>query len=166
MLGTKVVVKASDQINFNDIESLKPERIIISPGPGKPSDAGNSCTIIEAFAERLPILGVCLGHQCIGAVFGANVQPAKRILHGKTSLIHHNQTDLFADLPTPFQAARYHSLAIDAVPDSFEKSAWTNDGEIMAIRHKSKPLFGVQFHPESFFTPMGSSLLENFLHAH
>jgi anthranilate synthase/aminodeoxychorismate synthase-like glutamine amidotransferase len=160
-LGADVMVKQNDD-NF-DLEKPNPEKIIISPGPGTPADSGNSKQIIQQFINQKPILGVCLGHQCIGSVFGVNIQQSKRILHGKTSLIHHNQTGLFNGIPSPFQGARYHSLSLDSVPNRFLKTAWTNDGEIMGIQHESLPIFGVQFHPESFLTPMGNKILENFL---
>ncbi|MBN4081077.1 aminodeoxychorismate/anthranilate synthase component II [Caldithrix abyssi] len=163
MLGGEVLVKQNDQIDFQDVSDLKPDHIVISPGPGRPANSGNANQIIKALLDKNPILGVCLGHQCIGSILGVDVVQSKRILHGKTSLIHHDQTGLFEQVPSPFQAARYHSLSLEAVPDHFEKTAWTNDGEIMAITHKRLPVFGVQFHPESFLTPMGSKILENFL---
>lgn len=162
-LGASVVVKQNDaDINLDE---LLPEKIIISPGPGTPKDSGNSNRIIEKVNRQIPILGVCLGHQCIGSVFCADIRESNRILHGKTSLIHHDHSDLFIDVPSPFQAARYHSLSLESVPNGFQKTAWTNDGEIMGIQHESFPVFGVQFHPESFLTPMGSKILENFLSA-
>ena len=163
VLGGKVAVVSNDKVNSDTVQDLNPERIVISPGPGTPAKAGNSNQIIKDCWQKIPILGVCLGHQCIGSVSGSSVVQAKKIMHGKTSLIHHNRKGLFTNIPSPFQAARYHSLSIDVVPIGFEQSAWTNDGEIMAMAHQEKPVFGVQFHPESFLTPMGSKILENFL---
>jgi anthranilate synthase/aminodeoxychorismate synthase-like glutamine amidotransferase len=160
-LGENVMVKQNDETL--DLDSLNPEKIIISPGPGTPKDSGISSQIIKNAMPEIPILGVCLGHQCIGSVFGVNVRQSKRILHGKTSLIHHNTTGLFKGIPSPFQGARYHSLSLESVPTHFVKTAWTNDNEIMGIQHETLPLFGVQFHPESFLTPMGSKILENFV---
>jgi len=161
-LGASVTVKQNDaDIN---LQELLPEKIIISPGPGTPTDAGNSKYVIQHALNKIPILGVCLGHQCIGELFGVAVQQSKRILHGKTSLIHHTNSGIFKDIPSPFQGARYHSLSLDSIPNQFMKSAWTNDGEIMGIQHDSLPVYGVQFHPESFLTPMGSKIMENFLH--
>ncbi|MCH7764376.1 MAG: aminodeoxychorismate/anthranilate synthase component II [Candidatus Marinimicrobia bacterium] len=162
-INPDIKVVLNNQFKIDDIWDWSPSHIIISPGPGRPEHAGLSMAVIQQFREDIPILGVCLGHQCIGTVYGAEVQQAKRILHGKTSLIHHSRTHLFQNIPSPFQGARYHSLSINTVPDSFDKSAWTNDGEIMAITHKEKRVFGVQFHPESFLTPLGSKILENFL---
>ena len=164
-LGAEVLVSSHDKIDSDRVSVLDPERIVISPGSGSPENSGNSNQIIKDFWREKPILGVCLGHQCIASVFHTPVIQSKRILHGKTSLIHHRQKDLFLDIPSPFQAARYHSLSIASVPENFDKTAWTNDEEIMAIAHKEKPIFGVQFHPESFLTPMGSKILKNFLHA-
>ena len=160
-LGAEVLVSSHDKIDSDRVSVLDPERIVISPGPGSPENSGNSNQIIKDFWREKPILGVCLGHQCIASVFHTPVIQSKRILHGKTSLIHHRQKDLFLDIPSPFQAARYHSLSIASVPENFDKTAWTNDEEIMAIAHKEKPIFGVQFHPESFLTPMGSKILKN-----
>ena len=161
-LGATVTVIQNDV--SPDLTKLNPDKIIISPGPGTPVDSGNSNQIIQQFMDQKPILGVCLGHQCVGSVFGVDIQQSKRILHGKTSLIHHDQSGLFEAIPSPFQAARYHSLSLESVPRGFHKTAWTNDDEIMGIQHESLPIFGVQFHPESFLTPMGSKILENFLH--
>tara|TARA_Y100000031_G_C8203851_1_gene377610 strand:+ start:353 stop:910 length:558 start_codon:yes stop_codon:yes gene_type:complete len=163
VLGEKVLVVSNDKVNSDAIQNLAPDRIVISPGPGTPDHSGNSIQIIRDWWQKIPILGVCLGHQCIGSVFGSSICPAKKILHGKTSLIHHSQNGIFEYIPSPFQAARYHSLSVNIVPNEFGKSAWTNDGEIMAIAHREKPVFGVQFHPESFLTPLGSKILENFL---
>ena len=158
--ATAKVKQNDDKI---DMVELSPDKVIISPGPGTPADSGNSKQIIQTCTDKMPILGVCLGHQCIGSVFGVGVKQSKRILHGKTSLIHHNHTSLFKNVPSPFKAARYHSLSLESIPEGFLKTAWTNDGEIMGIQHESLPVFGVQFHPESFLTPMGSKILENFL---
>tara|TARA_Y100000590_G_scaffold387350_1_gene460818 strand:- start:1739 stop:2290 length:552 start_codon:yes stop_codon:yes gene_type:complete len=160
-LGASITVKQNDDKIKLDV--LAPEKIIISPGPGTPKNSGISNKIIEKAVGQIPILGVCLGHQCIGSVFGVSVRQSKQILHGKTSLIHHDHSGLFFNVPSPFQAARYHSLSLASVPIEFHKTAWTNDGEIMGIQHESLPLFGIQFHPESFLTPMGSNILENFL---
>lgn len=162
-LGGRVNVKANDKLTLINVSELNPDKIIISPGPGRPKDAGFSNQIIKNLWTNIPMLGVCLGHQCIGEVFGAKVVQSKRIVHGKTSLIHHNQDSLFKGIPSPFQGARYHSLSLNAVPKGFTGTAWTNDGEIMAIEHIKKPVFGIQFHPESFLTPMGYHILENFL---
>ena len=160
-MGSYVEVIQNDKnIKLND---LSMEKIIISPGPGAPSDSGISKQIIRKFINKHAILGVCLGHQCIGEIFGSNVQQSNRILHGKTSLIYHTNSVIFKGVPSPFQAARYHSLSLDSVPENFIKTAWTNDQEIMGIEHKSLPLFGVQFHPESFLTPMGPKIIANFL---
>ena len=161
ILGANVTVKQND--DSSALTNLNADSIIISPGPGTPADSGYSNKIIQQFMNQKPILGVCLGHQCIGWVFGANIQQSKQILHGKTSLIHHQQSGLFEGIPSPFQAARYHSLSLDSIPKNFVNTAWTDDREIMAIEHDSLPIFGVQFHPESFLTPMGSKILMNFL---
>jgi len=161
ILGANVTVKQND--DSSALANLNADSIIISPGPGVPADSGYSNQIIQKFMNQKPILGVCLGHQCIGSAFGANIQQSKRILHGRTSLIHHQQSGLFEGIPSPFQAARYHSLSLDSIPSNFVNTAWTNDQEIMAIQHESLPIFGVQFHPESFLTPMGSKILRNFL---
>ncbi len=162
-LGSGVIVKENDKITSNDIDKLNPDKIIISPGPGTPKDAGISNHIIKRYWNDIPILGICLGHQSIGEVFGSIAILSKQILHGKTSLIHHNESDLFKGIPSPFQAARYHSLSLNELPTDFTRTAWTNDHEIMAITHFDKPVFGVQFHPESFLTPMGYHIFENFL---
>ncbi len=164
VVGADVLVKHHDKIESGFISEISPSHIIVSPGPGNPTQAESSNQIIKDWWKKKPILGVCLGHQCIGSVFGVEVIQSKEILHGKTSLIHHNQFGLFNRIPTPFQAARYHSLSLSMIPNHFIQTAWTNNGEIMAIAHKDKPVFGVQFHPESFLTPMGSRLLENFLY--
>jgi anthranilate synthase/aminodeoxychorismate synthase-like glutamine amidotransferase len=164
-----LVVKRNDEITLDEIEALAPSHLIISPGPCTPSEAGISCASIERFAGKLPILGVCLGHQAIGQATGATIVRATRLMHGKTDQIHHDGQGLFAGMPNPFQATRYHSLVIqpDTLSDDFVVCAWSNgpDGlrEIMGVRHKRWPLFGVQFHPESFLTDRGVDLLVNFL---
>ncbi|MBM4097813.1 MAG: anthranilate synthase component II [Planctomycetota bacterium] len=159
-------VVRNDKITLEQIESDQPERIIISPGPCTPKEAGISCDVLARFAGRMPILGVCLGHQSIGHVFGGEVVRNWRVMHGKVSPIHHDGSGVFAGLSNPFDATRYHSLVIQKEsfhnPD-FVVCAWTSEGEIMAVRHKNWPLFGVQFHPESFLTLEGPKLLENFL---
>ncbi|MEY2494514.1 MAG: anthranilate synthase component [Verrucomicrobiota bacterium] len=164
-LGCDVLVKRNDEITVAEIESLNPDRICISPGPGRPEDAGISNEIIREIGSRKPILGVCLGHQCIGAVFGAEVASAPRLMHGKTSPIQHHSTGLFANLPTPFDATRYHSLIVrrETVPDCLEITAETAEGEVMGLQHRVFPIHGVQFHPESILTADGMKLLGNFL---
>ena len=155
----------NDQISLDKIESLKPERILISPGPCSPKEAGLSNDVIRNFGCRVPVLGVCLGHQCIGHTFGANVVVNYRMMHGKTSPIHHNGKDLFEGMPNPFNAIRYHSLVVkrDTLPDFLEVTAWTDEDEIMGLRHKELPIWGVQFHPESILTENGRQILQNFL---
>jgi len=169
-LGADVVVHRNDQITVDEIEKLNPERIMISPGPCTPNEAGVSMQTIEHFAGKLPILGVCLGHQSIGQVFGGKIIHAKEIMHGKTSMIHHNDKGVFKGLTNPYEATRYHSLVIekDSIPDCLEITAWTEnaDGsmdEIMGVRHKELKIEGVQFHPESILTQHGHDLLKNFL---
>ncbi|UCH48170.1 MAG: aminodeoxychorismate/anthranilate synthase component II [Betaproteobacteria bacterium] len=164
-LGEDVQVFRNDEITLDEIESLQPQRIVVSPGPCTPNEAGVSVALIEAFAERVPILGVCLGHQCIGQAFGGKIVHAKTLMHGKTSPIHHCATGVFYSLPDPFTATRYHSLVIekDSLPGTLEITAWTDDGEIMGVRHKTLPVEGVQFHPESILSEHGHALLKNFL---
>jgi len=169
-LGADVVVHRNDQITVDEIEKLKPERIMVSPGPCTPNEAGVSMQTIEKFAGKLPILGVCLGHQSIGQVFGGKIIHAKEIMHGKTSMIHHSNTGVFSGLTNPYEATRYHSLVIEkeSLPDCLEITAWTEnaDGtmdEIMGVRHKEYAIEGVQFHPESILTEHGHDLLKNFL---
>lgn len=164
-LGEKVIVKRNDDVTLADIEALKPDRIVISPGPCSPAEAGISVPCIEKFAGRIPILGVCLGHQSIGQAFGGRIVHAKALMHGKTSSISHNNQGIFSGLPSPYIATRYHSLVIerDSCPDSLEITAWSEDGDIMGIRHRSLAVEGVQFHPESIMTQHGHALLSNFL---
>ena len=169
-LGAVVVVKRNDQITIEEIEVLAPERIMISPGPCTPTEAGISLEVIEHFKGKLPIFGVCLGHQSIGQEFGGNIIRAKEIMHGKTSDIYHKGTGIFKGLPNPFKATRYHSLVIEkeTIPDSLEVNAWTQDDngdidEIMGVQHKELAIEGVQFHPESILTEHGHDMLQNFL---
>lgn len=155
----------NDQITLEQLEALKPERILISPGPCSPRESGLSNQIIRRFGPSIPTFGVCLGHQCIGHVFGANVIVNYRMMHGKTSLIRHNGRDLFEGMPNPFAATRYHSLVIEraTVPECLEITAETEEGEIMGVRHKHYPIWGVQFHPESILTATGDRIIRNFL---
>lgn len=164
-LGQKVRVFRNDQLDLKHIGRLRPDRIVISPGPCTPKEAGISNDVIRNFSGRLPILGVCLGHQCIGYAFGGRIVRAKQIMHGKVSQIFHRGTRLFQNIPSPFQATRYHSLVIEkkTMPCMLEITAWTRDGEIMGVRHKKHATFGVQFHPESILTPEGKRILRNFL---
>lgn len=164
-LGENVKVFRNDKITLRVIEKLKPKKIIISPGPGRPEDAGITCSVIKEFSGKLPILGVCLGHQAIGYVYGAKIIIAKRLMHGKTSLVYHNAKTIFKNIPNPFEATRYHSLLIEkqTLPDCLELIAWTKQNEIMGIKHKKHPLWGVQFHPESILTKYGKEVLSNFL---
>ena len=164
-LGQELVVKRNDQITAKAVARLKPAAIVISPGPGRPSDAGISNELITTFAGTIPILGVCLGHQCIGEVFGGEVVRAKRPMHGKTSRIFHTQTGVLKGLPNPFEARRYHSLIDkrETFPDALTVTAWTTDREIMGLQHRRLPVYGVQFHPESILTSVGKDLLRNFL---
>jgi anthranilate synthase/aminodeoxychorismate synthase-like glutamine amidotransferase len=164
-LGAAPRVLRNDEMTAEDILALGPERIVISPGPGTPDEAGVSLELIRHAAGRLPLLGVCLGHQALAQAFGGRVVRAPEIMHGKTSPIHHDGRTLFAGLPRPFTATRYHSLVVEreSVPDCLELSAWTDDGVVMGLRHKHLPLEGVQFHPESILTPAGKDLLRNFL---
>jgi anthranilate synthase/aminodeoxychorismate synthase-like glutamine amidotransferase len=164
-LGADVRVYRNDQITVAEIEQLAPEKIVISPGPCTPTEAGISCEVIRQFAGRVPLLGVCLGHQCIGEVFGGEIIRAPALFHGKTSMIYHDGKSIFRDLPRPFEATRYHSLVIrrDTLPDCLELSAETDDGVIMGVRHRELLVEGVQFHPESILTHEGKRLLANFL---
>jgi anthranilate synthase component 2 len=164
-LGEEVQVHRNDKITLAEIEALNPARIVISPGPCSPEEAGISVAAVNHFAGKIPILGVCLGHQSIGAAFGGNVVRSSSLMHGKTSPIHHDGKELFKGLPNPFQATRYHSLIVDrpTLPDCLEITAWVENGEIMGLRHRSLPIWGVQFHPESILTESGMELLANFL---
>jgi anthranilate synthase/aminodeoxychorismate synthase-like glutamine amidotransferase len=162
-LGADPVVERSDQFTLGDVETLAPDAILISPGPGRPEDAGLSNDLIRGFAGRIPIFGVCLGHQCIGQVFGGDVVRAPAIMHGKTSLIHHEGRGVFAGLPNPLEATRYHSLVVTNVPEVLEVTARTDDGIVMGLRHRELDVEGVQFHPESILTVAGHDLLRNFL---
>ena len=164
-LGENVKVFRNDKISLSRVEELKPGKIVISPGPGRPENAGISNKLIKKFAGRIPILGVCLGHQCIGYSLGAKIVSAKKLMHGKISLIYHNGKGIYQGLKNPFEATRYHSLIIKKAnfPNSLKVTAWTKKGEIMGIEHRDFPLFGVQFHPESILTKEGKELLKNFL---
>jgi anthranilate synthase/aminodeoxychorismate synthase-like glutamine amidotransferase len=164
-LGETVVVVRNDKTTIDEIEMMKPGYIVISPGPSTPLQAGISNDVIRHFGSSLPILGVCLGHQCIGYSYGAYVGKAKTIMHGKSSLIHHTGLGVLADLPNPFSAIRYHSLSVyrEGLPECLEVTAWTDDGTIMGLRHHRYPVQGVQFHPESFMTQGGKAILSNFL---
>ncbi len=164
-LGEDVRVYRNDEITLEEAEALRPQRIVVSPGPCTPNEAGVSVALISAFAGRVPVLGVCLGHQCIGQAFGGRIVHAKTLMHGKTSPIHHAAQGVFHALPDPFTATRYHSLVIDrdTLPECLEVTAWTDDGEIMGVRHKTMPVEGVQFHPESILSEHGHALLKNFL---
>jgi anthranilate synthase component 2 len=164
-LGQEVQVYRNDEIDLDTVAKLNPRYIVISPGPCTPNEAGISVPLIHEFGGKIPMLGVCLGHQSIGQAFGGNIVHAKQLMHGKTSLIHHKDAGVFKGLPDPYTATRYHSLVIDrpTLPECLEITAWTEDGEIMGVRHKSLPIEGVQFHPESVLTEYGHELLDNFL---
>lgn len=164
-LGAEVLVHRNDEISLADIEALKPSHLVVSPGPCSPAEAGISVKAIQHFAGKLPILGVCLGHQSIGAAFGGRIIRAQQLMHGKTSVIHTTQQGVFADMPKDYTVNRYHSLAIErsSCPTELEVTAWTDDGEIMGVRHRSLAIEGVQFHPESILTEHGHALLNNFL---
>jgi anthranilate synthase component II len=164
-LGADPLVHRNDEHTIAELEALEPDAVLISPGPGTPDDAGVSNAVITAFAGRVPVLGVCLGHQCIGQVYGGEVVRAPQVMHGKTSLIRHTDTGVFAGLPQPLEATRYHSLVVDrtSVPDCLEVTAETDDGIVMGVRHKELAVEGVQFHPESILTAGGHDLLRNFL---
>ena len=164
-MGQELKVVRNDRMTVAQIRRLAPDAIVISPGPGTPQDAGVSVAVVRELAGRIPILGVCLGHQAIGYAFGCRIVRAKRLMHGKTSMIYHNKKDIFKGLPDPFEATRYHSLIIEPrslVPE-LEVTAWTREKEIMGVRHRKFPVFGVQFHPESIMTAHGKKLLKNFL---
>jgi anthranilate synthase/aminodeoxychorismate synthase-like glutamine amidotransferase len=164
-LGARPEVHRHDELTVDDVIAAKPDAVLISPGPGRPEDAGVSNQVIEQMAGQAPILGVCLGHQCIGQVYGGQVVRAPEIVHGKTSAVHHTGAGVLAGLPQPFEATRYHSLVVarEGLPDVLEVTAETEDGVIMALRHRELPVEGVQFHPESVLTPAGKQLLTNFL---
>jgi para-aminobenzoate synthetase component 2 len=164
-LGAEVIVFRNDRITIPEIERLAPERIVISPGPCTPREAGISIEVIKHFAGKVPILGVCLGHQAIGAAFGGRIVRAKNLMHGKTSMIYHDGKTIFEGIPNPFEATRYHSLVIEkeSLPQELIITAWTEDGEIMGVRHKRYVIEGVQFHPESILTKHGHDILRNFL---
>ncbi|MEV5030779.1 aminodeoxychorismate/anthranilate synthase component II [Paenibacillus sp. LPE1-1-1.1] len=164
-LGEEITVKRNDEIDLAGIEALAPDHILISPGPCSPNEAGISLSLIEHFKGKIPIFGVCLGHQSIGQAFGGEVVRAEKLMHGKTSEIHHDEKSIFAGMPTPFTATRYHSLIVrrETLPDCLEITAETDEGEIMGLRHKEYPIEGVQFHPESIITEHGLTMLRNFL---
>ena len=164
-LGARIKVYRNDKISIDDIKRMKPTHIVISPGPGRPDDAGISKDVIREFAGRIPILGVCLGHQCIGEVFGGKVIRAARLMHGKTSPVYHDSDTIFRSMDNPFEATRYHSLIVErkSLPKQLKIIARTREKEIMGLRHKSLPVWGVQFHPESILTKQGKSLLKNFM---
>ena len=163
-LGAELAVRRNDAISLDEIRQMSPSRIVISPGPGTPDDGGVSLEVIREFHQSMPILGVCLGHQCIGAAFGGRVDRASRLMHGKTSPIYHYGQGLFQGVPSPFAATRYHSLLVhEPLPDCLRTTAFTLEGEIMAVEHKTDPLYGVQFHPESILTEHGKDILRNFL---
>lgn len=164
-MGANPLVKRNDEITLDEIETLKPDYLVISPGPCSPKEAGISCDVIRRFGAKIPLFGVCLGHQCLGDVFGGEVVRADRLMHGKTSMIHHNNQGIFYEVPNPFEATRYHSLIVkrETLPDCLEITAETVEKEIMGLRHKEFPIQGVQFHPESILTREGKLLLKNFL---
>jgi len=164
-LGQTIKVYRNDKITLSDMILAKPKALVVSPGPGRPEDAGVSCEAIKFFAGRIPILGVCLGHQCIGQVYGGEIVSAKNLMHGKVSLIYHNAKTIFEGVDNPFEATRYHSLVIEpsSLPKQLELIAHTDDKEIMAVKHKRYPLWGVQFHPESILTREGKRILKNFI---
>ena len=164
-LGVEVTVVRNDEVTVDEVERMRPEKIVISPGPCTPNEAGISLETIRRLGGKVPILGVCLGHQAIGQAFGGKVLHAKTLMHGKTSPIHHTGSGVFEGLPSPFTATRYHSLAVEraSLPDCLEVTAWTDDGEIMGLRHRTLAVEGVQFHPESILTEYGHALLKNFL---
>jgi len=163
-LGQEPLVVRNDALTLDQARALKPSHIVISPGPGTPSDGGISLDLIREFHQAIPILGVCLGHQCIGAAFGGQVGPAPRLMHGKTSPVYHDGQGVFEQVPSPFSAMRYHSLVVhEPLPDCLEATAMTVEGEVMALRHRTAPVVGLQFHPESILTEHGKQILRNFL---
>ncbi len=164
-LDQEVQVYRNDQISLDQIDDLAPAQVVISPGPCTPNEAGISVDVIKEFSGEIPILGVCLGHQCIGQAFGGRIVHAQQLMHGKTSMIHHSNAGVFRGIESPFQATRYHSLVVEreTLPECLEITAWSDDGEIMGLRHRDYPVEGVQFHPESILTQHGHVLLRNFL---
>lgn len=164
-LGTDLKVFRNDKITLQEANKLKPKHLVISPGPGRPEDAGISCELIKYFYKKIPILGVCLGHQCLGFAFGAKIVRAKRLMHGKTSLIYHKGEGIFKGIINPFEATRYHSLIVkkESLPKNLQITAWTKENEIMGLKLKNYPVWGVQFHPESILTKVGMDILRNFL---
>ena len=164
-LGADIKVVRNDQVSVEDVRQMQPDQIIISPGPGYPRDAGISRDVIAELGPSIPILGVCLGHQCIGEVYGGVVSHAQSLMHGKTSMVYHKLDDLYMGVPSPFEATRYHSLVIkeETMPDCLYTTSFTEDGEIMGVRHREYPVMGVQFHPESILTGFGKRILQNFL---
>ena len=162
-LGAEVVVRRNDAITVDEVVDLAPDRLVVSPGPGRPAEAGVSGALIRRFAGRIPVLGVCLGHQAIVEAFGGEIGAAMALLHGKSSLIEHDGRGIFTGLPEELEAGRYHSLAAVRIPDELEVTARTGDGEVMGVRHRTYPVEGVQFHPESVLTPLGPELARNFL---
>lgn len=164
-MGCELMVFRNDQLSLQDVEAMNPSAIVISPGPGRPEEAGICVELIKHFAGRKPILGVCLGHQAIGYALGGEIVSAKKLMHGKTSYIHHRGKSIFAGIPSPFQATRYHSLVIkrETLPSCLELLAWEEDGEIMAVKHRDFYIVGLQFHPESIATQYGKEILRNFL---
>ncbi|HEK9103464.1 aminodeoxychorismate/anthranilate synthase component II [Bacillus pfraonensis] len=167
-LGQELVVKRNDEVTISDIEQMKPDFLMISPGPCSPNEAGISMDVIKYFAGKIPIFGVCLGHQSIAQVFGGDVVRAERLMHGKTSPMYHDGKTIFSEIPNPFTATRYHSLIVkkETLPECLEVTSWTEEGEIMALRHKTLPIEGVQFHPESIMTSHGKELLQNFIRSY
>ncbi|MFO7662195.1 MAG: aminodeoxychorismate/anthranilate synthase component II [Chloroflexota bacterium] len=163
-LGAEVRVVRNDQITLDEIRAMNPDHIVISPGPGEPEDGGISNNVIREFGQSTPVLGVCLGHQCMGHVYGGVVTRAPRLMHGKTSKVYHNGQGLFNGIPSPFTATRYHSLIVEEpLPESLQVTAFTRDGEVMGLQHHEHPVYGVQFHPESILTEHGKRILQNFL---
>lgn len=163
-LGADVTVRRNDAVTADEIRRLKPTHIVISPGPGNPHDGGISLDVIREFHTTTPVLGVCLGHQCIGAAFGGGVNRAGRLMHGKTSQVYHDRRGIFSGVPSPFNATRYHSLIVtEPLPECLELTAFTAQGEVMAVKHKTAPVYGVQFHPESILTEHGKDILRNFM---
>lgn len=164
-LGAEVIVRRNTEVTIDQITAMEPSGIVLSPGPGRPGDAGILCRVVEELGGRIPILGVCLGHQAIAEVYGGRIDYAPELMHGKTSSVYHDGSGLFENLESPFVATRYHSLVVDplSVPPALKRTAWTDDGVIMGLRHLHLPVWGVQFHPESIMTPVGKRLLDNFL---